>query len=295
MTSEEIQKKLDEFISINNGKPLEVEDPSNRDQCFDLALGWCDALGIPRETIRHLNASEIWTDPTDLAVQYFDFIPNTPNGIPQKGDIVVFSGKVGHVSVATGKGDSNTFESWDENWDTAHFNAGIDPKTGLLIPICRFLTHQYNDVLGWLHPKSVVPPQPEPINDQTKYDFGGDTGNVELGAMRSMYNDARRNLVNAEVANKQQADIIGLLQGDVTQANNTITELNTQIDNLKKENQDQVEIIDQLRKQIQDTPTNPNLPPVTPPDTSTAGVASYSKILSFPPPFGGSLYYGKNE
>lgn len=234
---------LDEIIALHNNQSWEVEDPSNRDQCFDLALGWCDALGVPRETIRHLNASEIWTEPTDLAVQYFNFIPNTPNGVPQRGDIVVFSGKVGHVSVATGKGDTNFFESFDQNWDTTHFNAGKDPNTGLLIPICRFVTHQYNDVLGWLSPKSAVTPQPtpQPVTDQSKYDFGEGFGILEMQAVKSTLHDQANKIssltesLNNEIANSNQ-------QG------NMITDLRQQL------------------ADCQNTPVPPQTPPQTPPD-----------------------------
>ena len=146
MTIQEIHSKFDQMLSEHNGQLWEVEDPTNRDQCFDLALGWCDYLGIPREAIRHLNASQIWTQPLDVTLQHFDYIPNTPSGTPQKGDIVVFGGVVGHVSVANGEGDNNTFTSFDQN-----FPLGSS---------CHLQNHDYKNVLGWLRPNSAIIAQP---------------------------------------------------------------------------------------------------------------------------------------
>lgn len=92
------QDILDRYV----GKPVEAEDPSNLHQCLDWAFKFCDEIQVPRETIRHLYAYEIWTKPNDLTLQYFDYVPNTPNGQPVLGDIVVFGtgvGVAGHVSI----------------------------------------------------------------------------------------------------------------------------------------------------------------------------------------------------
>lgn len=158
-----------DFFNEYNGKSVEKEDASNLDQCFDLAFAWCDALQIPRDAIRHLNAFQIYTDATDITRQYFDLIENTPEAVPQVGDIVVFStvvGPAGHVSIANGIGDTNSFQSFDQNWDTARDNHGTDPVTGLLIPYSHLVTHTYNGVLGWLRSKA---PLPTP-NDQIRID-----------------------------------------------------------------------------------------------------------------------------
>jgi hypothetical protein len=136
--------QFDDFVTKNNGQPVEVEDPSNLDQCFDLAFAWCDFINIPRETIRHLNAYQIWTQPVDITLKYFDYIPNTPNGIPPQGAIVVFTqavGSAGHVSIASGKGDTNSFESFDQNWSGAKY--------------AKLVTHPYTSVYGWLRKKEA--------------------------------------------------------------------------------------------------------------------------------------------
>lgn len=189
-----------EFIDKNNGKPLEVEDSSNLDQCFDLVLGWLDVLQVPHDAIRHLNASQIYTNPTDETLKYFEVIPNTPFGIPHMGDIVVFSGKVGHTCVATGKGTNSSFESFDENWDTPHFH---DAKGN---PICRLVTHSYNQVLGWLRIREVYSDVLNPITDKTRWIFGK-YGELELGTVLSML-QAKDQLIDEQVKKIGELSII---------------------------------------------------------------------------------------
>ena len=67
-------------------------------------------------------------------------IKNSRKFVPMKGDICVWSKKMnkyGHVSIATGRGDTTTFESLDMNW------GGKEAK---------FVTHDYNYFLGVLRP-----------------------------------------------------------------------------------------------------------------------------------------------
>lgn len=138
---------FDEFKQQNNGKYIEKEDSANLNQCFDLAFAWVDYLGIPRDTIRHQLACQIYTNPLDITLQYFEIIPNTPNGVPQKGDLVVwagvFNGGAGHVGIATGSGNSNIFEVFEQN----------DP----LKSPSHLKTYAYASVLGWLRPRLLQP------------------------------------------------------------------------------------------------------------------------------------------
>ena len=147
-----LQDLFTQFFNTWNGKPCEVNDPTNKNQCMDLAYAWIDMLKIPRETIGHLYAYQVYTQPKDSTRQYFDLIPNTPTGVPQLGDLVVFGTKVGiagHICISTGKGNTNQFESFDQNWNGKQY--------GTLVQ------HNYNGVLGWLYPKNVVP-APEMVN-----------------------------------------------------------------------------------------------------------------------------------
>lgn len=75
----------------------------------------------------------------------YDRIANTPSFIPKKADMVVWgampSNPYGHVAIANGVGDTNTFQSYDQNWTGGE-------KVHLV-------THNYNYVLGVLRPKNL--------------------------------------------------------------------------------------------------------------------------------------------
>lgn len=131
---------LNEFITKWNNKFCEVTDPTNPNQCYDLAIAWTDALGIPR-VFPFMYASQIYTNFGSLQAQYFDRIANTVDAVPQAGDIIIWDGSVGHVAIATGKGDLNGFTSFDQNWP--------------LNSVCHYQDHNYDNppVLGWLRPK----------------------------------------------------------------------------------------------------------------------------------------------
>jgi len=243
-----MNEKLQEFIAlVHTGKlsldgktldKVEVNDPTNLYQCFDLSYAWCDFLQIPRDTIRHLRAYQIYTEPNDLTVKYFEMIPNTPGGVPQVGDIVVFStdigGISGHVSIATGEGDTNSFKSLDQNFG--------DNK------LCRIVTHTYTALkgMGWLRPRV------QELSDDTKkalslleeYRRTGGYGNLE-GAMRVLLGIAndivavKNELVEyktGEVLRIESAVSSALVendknwQKDMDSANKTIKDLNLKIE-----------------------------------------------------------------
>lgn len=159
----DVSKTYDQFYGQFNNQSVEVTDPNNLDQCFDLAVAWCIALGLPITIFSGLSqAYQIWNPSTALAKQNFTYIPNVvndPTVKPIKGDLVVFGQKVGvsgHVSVDTGNSDGKNVVSFDQNWDTAHYYH-IDPKTGLHIPYSRVVVHEnYFGVLGWLRFKGTA-------------------------------------------------------------------------------------------------------------------------------------------
>lgn len=136
MTQQEVNTKFDKFLSDNNGKYIERVDSNALNQCFDLAIYWCEYLGFPKTIFSGLyGAHEIydkWSNPS------FEKIPNSPTFVPIKGDICVWSGSlnggIGHVAVATGKGDTTYFESSDQNWVVGN------PVT--------LVKHSYNYFLG---------------------------------------------------------------------------------------------------------------------------------------------------
>lgn len=74
----------------------------------------------------------------------FEWIANTPTGVPQAGDIIVWNGRVGggagHVAIFL-EGDVSSFKSLDQNWSRKEY--------------VTLENHNYANVSGWLRPKNV--------------------------------------------------------------------------------------------------------------------------------------------
>ncbi|GEM_PF-3436271 len=131
--------KLDDFINKYEGKFVDVDGfpSSNKYQCTDLYRTYVkEVLGYPQSPPVE-GAKDIWNS---YLPEYFTRIENTPDGVPQKGDIVIFGtglGKWGHVSIFL-EGNTSRFTSLDQNYPTGS-------------PVHR-QGHTYSAVIGWLRP-----------------------------------------------------------------------------------------------------------------------------------------------
>ena len=136
---------LNEFVTKYNNKYVEVVDPTNYAQCFDLALEWCRNLGVPTNIFPFLNAYQIYTSFGTEQAKYFTRHVNGPNDIPREGDLIVWGNSYnyagGHVGVFK-SGDVWTLNVFEQN----------DPfKTP-----SHMRTYNYNYILGWLRPKNYT-------------------------------------------------------------------------------------------------------------------------------------------
>lgn len=130
----------DDFIAQYANTFLERVDGTNKNQCFDLAVAYCeDVLGMPRAIFAGLlNASQIFTMPTINTASRFDFIENTPWSVPKKGDVIVWGssyGPAGHVAIVH-EANVNNFTAFSQN----------DP----IGKPCIMKTYSYTHVIGWL-------------------------------------------------------------------------------------------------------------------------------------------------
>lgn len=112
--------------------------------CFDLANDYAVKV-IGAKPFVGMYAYEIYTNfANQPSKDMYTRIANTPEFVPQKGDIIVWSkalnGTAGHVAVCDGVGDTTYFYSYEENWD------------GMNHPTER-VKHNYNYILGVLRPK----------------------------------------------------------------------------------------------------------------------------------------------
>jgi len=130
---------ITEFVKKWNGIYVEVAGTTAKNQCVDLAnLFIRDFLGLP--IIEYTNAKDF---PSKAGDKY-DYILNSPTGVPEEGDLVIWGGTYGHIAIFI-EGNANRFTSFDEN-----FPVGSP---------CHIQEHNYNTpkVLGWLRFKGQLP------------------------------------------------------------------------------------------------------------------------------------------
>lgn len=128
---------ISNFVAKWNGVYVEVAGTSAQNQCVDLAnLYIRDFLGFP--IIEWTNAKDF---PSKGGSNY-TWIANTPTGVPQEGDLVIWSGTWGHIAIFM-NGNTNDFHSFDENYPTG--------------TPCHIQYHTYANVLGWMRPKMPTP------------------------------------------------------------------------------------------------------------------------------------------
>jgi len=140
---------FDNFIKKYTGVPVDF-DGYYGTQCMDLMHQYIyDVLGLKDKSfLAQAYAYLVFTNYNNVSGhELFEKIDNTPEGVPQKGDIIFFdknvsgvTGVAGHVSIFV-SGDINSFESFDANY-----------PTGTLPHIQK---HTYKGVLGWLKPTTA--------------------------------------------------------------------------------------------------------------------------------------------
>lgn len=134
---------FNEFISKYLGKKVDFDNVYGG-QCVDLFRQYVlEVLEFPQPA-PVVGARVLWENYSldKQLYTYYDRIPNTPFGVPQKGDVVIWNEKAGggygHVSMFI-EGDVFSFKSFDQNWPT--------------LDVCTITDHSYKNVYGWLRPK----------------------------------------------------------------------------------------------------------------------------------------------
>jgi len=151
-------ESVDNFVN-NTAGTCNDQDGAYGCQCVDLMHLYIDnVLGVPRyaHDIRG-NALPIYSSfPSSKTIRSgsrvvrLEKIPNTPHGIPRKGDIIFFSHRngIGHVSIFI-EGNAKRFTSLDQNWHNANRYKGSP---------AAIVEHRYTgeySVAGWLRPVLV--------------------------------------------------------------------------------------------------------------------------------------------
>lgn len=134
---------LNEFINKYNGQKVDF-DGAYGSQCVDLFRFFNKEVLEIEQPKGVRGAKDFWGNyDTDNVLQAnFDRIANTPDFVPQSGDIAVFyNGEYGHVSICTGENsDTKVFESFDQNFPYGS--------------ACKKVQHNYSNFYGVLRPKA---------------------------------------------------------------------------------------------------------------------------------------------
>lgn len=133
-----------QFFTKYDGKKIDF-DGFYGAQCMDLANQYIKEVdGRTGWEIARATAYQVWSEFDRItANQYYTKIVNTPDAVPQAGDLVIWNttvGTAGHIAVATGQGNTSTFTSFDQNWPGGS--------------ACHYQSHNYNGVVGWLRLKT---------------------------------------------------------------------------------------------------------------------------------------------
>lgn len=107
---------FDEFVNEMINKGGIDKDGAYGKQCMDLYNYYCVKCGKLEDGKTGAScAKEILNN--SYVMQNVERIDNTPDFVPQKGDIAVGNiGKYGHVCICLGEGNTTYFNSLDQNW-----------------------------------------------------------------------------------------------------------------------------------------------------------------------------------
>ena len=132
---------LQQFMNAWQGKKVPSRGGISG-QCVSMVQKWAEDNGVTGTPVFPVAAAK---DMPGTRKDFFDWIPNTPTGVPQAGDIVVWGnavGQYGHTAIFI-DGNAQSFRSFDQNWPVG--------------TAAHIQQHNYNGVLGWLRFKKPAP------------------------------------------------------------------------------------------------------------------------------------------
>jgi hypothetical protein len=237
---------LDQFIEKYKGKGVDY-DHFYFTQCVDLVRQYIKEVLNQPQPRGVVGAKDFWTnyesDPN--LNQYFNKIPNTPEGIPSKGDIIVWGstyGKFGHIAIINWA-NVNQFQALSQN----------DPSGSLTV----LKNYNYTHILGWFNPKGnnmadmyngydlanresmkvavdvLVRVQKGEFVEKSKLDELVNVKTAELSSKISNYEEENKGLrIQIQLLNKEKQDQavqIKSLHEDITKLNNELENCTSEI------------------------------------------------------------------
>jgi hypothetical protein len=188
MTKAQFNQKVDEFFNKWDDKKCDF-DGVYGGQCVDVIKQFfADVIGV--EPKARGNAVDYWDHCPEL-----DKIPNSPTAVPEKGDVIIWGtgiGQYGHIALAKGVGDTNKFDSFDQNYPIG------SP--------CHFQNHTYKAVLGWLRARNINDPEPVVTPEPPKPNI--DTRDVKIAELQNQLLDSTKLVdeLNKKLETAQKTD-----------------------------------------------------------------------------------------
>lgn len=148
-----------EFFNKWNGKGINF-DLYYGNQCMDLYQQYNKEVVGANISIPADPAYKVWYE-NKYPLNYYIKVLNTPDAIPQKGDVIIWkptlNGGFGHIAVCD-TADLYKFTSFDQNFPSQGYydSNGNFIGTG----VAHLQNHNYDNVYGWLHPKNFQPTDP---------------------------------------------------------------------------------------------------------------------------------------
>lgn len=235
--------KLTDFQSKFLGKQVEFHSFGNTafNQCVDLVNAYINYV-LDCNTKDYTEI--IGTNASDFVTKYdkedFTYIANTPKGVPQNGDIIVWNNKVGggagHVAIVL-EANVKTFKSLDQNWSKRE--------------VVTEETHNYTNVLGWLRPivKELTACTCEDKNITTEVETTYNLKDIKRYNKHWTYGDLTKDwiLLNEELENQKdyfdkefeevkkkiRSDVESEYQTIITDKNNYIVQLEARVQELE--------------------------------------------------------------
>jgi hypothetical protein len=233
-----------EFLEKYNGKYIDF-DGTYGPQCMDLLHQYVvEVLGLTDPRILAAPAAKDLYNNFDniFGKEYFERIPNTPDGVPQEGDIVLWGyNPYGHVAIFV-EGNVNSFRSFDQNYPVG------SP--------CHIQNHNYNNVLGWLRFNQTV----KVTLDSKTFENLVRKGTIYDQILQKLNITDNQDIVLAEIekflkyedALYEKQKQIDTDKGTIEKLQSQLQDLQNNLNQLKEDNQNLQNQVEELKKQNQE-------------------------------------------
>lgn len=231
---------FDQFIAKYKGKGVDVDGfpKTNPYQCVDLIRQYIKEVLNQPQPKGVTGAKDFFTNfETDPNLnQYFNKIVNTPEGVPSKGDIIIWGatyGAYGHIAIINWA-NASQFQALSQN----------DPLGSLT----TLKNYSYNHILGWFSPKKdTMSDYEEAIRKAVAYDEVCQLLGQPSTTTAKETTDKLSKIISDKDRYQKERDQARQERDNYAEENKG---LNTQVELLKKDKQEQAVQIKSLQESI---------------------------------------------